>query len=108
MVITTAQRGYCPSCSITAFDHKSELYGVVVVSEDHWLDDTFCCVREAAETMTLLDAILEGLADDQSGALRDLCAVATRGTSITPTEGHAICVCQSIVPFPATQGGLDV
>jgi hypothetical protein len=34
--------------------------------------------REAAETMALLDAIMEGLADSQNGALRELCASATR------------------------------
>ena len=34
--------------------------------------------REAAETMALLEAIMEGLSDSQNGALRDLCAAATR------------------------------
>ncbi len=34
--------------------------------------------REAAETIALLDAILEGLSDGQNGALRELCAHATR------------------------------
>ena len=34
--------------------------------------------REAAETMALLEAVMEGLTDSQNGALRDLCAAATR------------------------------
>lgn len=64
------------------------------------MNQTCCCVREAAETMALLDAILEGLADGQNGALRDLCAAATRGTQLSlqyiPVERHAVYV---IIPI---------
>lgn len=34
--------------------------------------------RESAETIVLLEAILEGLSDEKSGAKRDLCANAAR------------------------------
>ena len=40
-------------------------------------DQTAIACREAAETMALLEAIMEGLTDSHSGALRDLCAAAT-------------------------------
>lgn len=41
-------------------------------------EDSAIECREAAETMALLEAIMEGLTDSQNGALRDLCAAATR------------------------------
>ena len=36
------------------------------------------CCRESAETMVLLEAILDGLSDEKSGAKRDLCASAAK------------------------------
>ena len=36
------------------------------------------CCRESAETIVLLEAILDGLNDERSGARRDLCANAAR------------------------------
>ena len=41
--------------------------------QPHFLPEFF--VREAAETMVLLDSVMDGLTDEaSSGALRDLCA----------------------------------
>ena len=34
--------------------------------------------RESAETIVLLEAILDGLSDERSGAKRDLCATAAK------------------------------
>ena len=36
------------------------------------------CCRESAETIVLLETILDGLSDERSGARRDLCANAAR------------------------------
>ncbi|GMH34456.1 hypothetical protein BSKO_02290 [Bryopsis sp. KO-2023] len=49
-----------------------QLFEPLIFTLIHWL--TRSARREAAETMCLLDAIMVGLGDETSGALRELCA----------------------------------
>ncbi|KAK9826371.1 hypothetical protein WJX81_003941, partial [Elliptochloris bilobata] len=49
-----------------------KLFGELVPALVHWL--TRSARTEAAETMALLEAVMDGLTNEGSGALRDLCA----------------------------------
>lgn len=51
--------------------------------------------REAAETMALLDAVMDGLTNEDSGALRDLCATQV---SFHHSSNH-VCVCRQGASF---------
>eukprot|EP00891_Asterochloris_glomerata_P007060 jgi/Astpho2/7060/Aster-x0303 len=53
---------------------SKQLFGPLVMSLVHWL--TKAARRESAETMTMLDAIMDGLTNNENGALRELCAAA--------------------------------
>ena len=65
-------------------------------------EDVYCVTplsREAAETMALLDAVMDGLTNEDSGALRDLCATQVSfhhrsNVSVCAGMGHPFCCCQ--------------